>query len=425
MGNLFDDLGKNLGDFANNVVKETGKTLDNSGKALSDVTKQASKAVGDVVSEAGKVAGGAVSQVVKVAEDVGDTLFNQTVEIEEEFELLDAPEEELLDLNTFELSLVPQKELTIDVTKKELYNYDFGSYALAPLQEVASQMTVTKAVTKLPSLVEQAHKLISKQDAEYVATFSKEARKKLDSGEWSWGLKKQTREMYGVLRDSKSGQIQEMVGLEKRSLEQLGVSPELMAMQVALESIMEQIEHLNKLMERIEQGQYNDRYAGFFSARQLVVEALAMNDEESQKNLLLSAVKISNETIAKLMLSIHQDAHDFIDPTTNRADAMRIDHFLQNSIGYLNSSVQLNVVAYTALGEKDALLGALVNYQSFMEQTLLSQTQYGHSLAWSLDNFRSGNDGNISRVTMTVTTKIERLVQATKRLSVLEGENNE
>lgn len=416
MGNLFDDLGKNLGGLANNIAKETGRALDNPGEAVSESSQQASK-ISQVVSEAGKAVGGAASQIAKMVEDT----LHQTIEIEEEGESLEAPEEELLDLTAFEISLESQKELVMDVTDESLYNYDFGSYSLSSLQEVANQMSVAKAATAVSSLVD---KILPSKGSEYVAVLSKEARSKLASGEWHWGLKKQTGEMFGVLQDSK-GQFKEMVGLEQRSLKELGINPELMAMQMALEAIMDQIECLNRLMERVEQGQYNDRYAGFFSARQLVVEALAMTDEESRKELLLSAVKVGNETIAKLMLSIHQDAHAFIDPRINSAEATRIDHFLQNSIGYLNSSVQLNLVAYTALGEKDALLGALVNYKSFMEQTLLSQTQYGRSLAWSLDNFRTGNTGSISHRTTIVTTKIETLVQATKRRSVLEGGDNE
>lgn len=416
MGNLFDDLGKNLGGLANNIAKETGRALDNPGEAVSERSQQASK-ISQVVSEAGKAVGGAASQIAKIVEDT----FHQTIEIEEEGESLEAPEEELLDLTAFEISLESQKELVMDVTDESLYNYDFGSYSLSSLQEVANQMSVAKAATAVSSLVD---KILPSKGSEYVAVLSKEARSKLASGEWYWGLKKQTGEMFGVLQDSK-GQFKEMVGLEQRSLKELGINPELMAMQMALEAIMDQIECLNRLMERVEQGQYNDRYAGFFSARQLVVEALAMTDEESRKELLLSAVKVGNETIAKLMLSIHQDAHAFIDPRINNAEATRIDHFLQNSIGYLNSSVQLNLVAYTALGEKDALLGALVNYKSFMEQTLLSQTQYGRSLAWSLDNFRTGNTGSISHRTTIVTTKIETLVLATKKRSVLEGGDNE
>lgn len=416
MGNLFNDLGKNLGGLANNIAKETERALDNPGEAVSERSQQASK-ISQVVSEAGKAVGGAASQIAKMVEDT----FHQTIEIEEEGESLEAPEEELLDLTAFEISLESQKELVMDVTDESLYNYDFGSYSLSSLQEVANQMSVAKAATAVSSLVD---KILPSKGSEYVAVLSKEARSKLASGEWHWGLKKQTGEMFGVLQDSK-GQFKEMVGLEQRSLKELGINPELMAMQMALEAIMDQIECLNRLMERVEQGQYNDRYAGFFSARQLVVEALAMTDEESRKELLLSAVKVGNETIAKLMLSIHQDAHAFIDPRINSAEATRIDHFLQNSIGYLNSSVQLNLVAYTALGEKDALLGALVNYKSFMEQTLLSQTQYGRSLAWSLDNFRTGNTGSISHRTTIVTTKIETLVQATKRRSVLEGGDNE
>ena len=55
------------------------------------------------------------------------------------------------------------------------------------------------------------------------------------------------------------------------------------------------------------------------------------------------------------MLSIHEDAL-LIDSKTKSKDARRIDNLLQTSLGYLNSAVQLNLIAYTALGENNLYL---------------------------------------------------------------------
>lgn len=108
-----------------------------------------------------------------------------------------------------------------------------------------------------------------------------------------------------------------------------------------------------------------------FCARQLVVDGLVANDEGLGKELLISAIKTGNDTIAKLMLAIHQDENDFIDMKTKPKDVIRIDNLIQSSIGYLNSSVQLILIAYSVLGEEHSLLATLANYQSFIEQTLL------------------------------------------------------
>ena len=69
--------------------------------------------------------------------------------------------------------------------------------------------------------------------------------------------------------------------------EWLGNLPELSAIQGQLVVITEQIENLNKL---VEQGQYNDRFAGFFSARQAVIEGFAAKDRTLSRELLTSAL---------------------------------------------------------------------------------------------------------------------------------------
>lgn len=192
-------------------------------------------------------------------------------------------------------------------------------------------------------------------------------------------------------------------------------------------SLAEQIESLNQIIKRVEQGQYNDRFAGFFSARQLIIEGMSTKDDFVRKELLVSAIKTNNETIGKLMFSIHSDSAVLLDVNTAPKDATRINNFLQTSIGYLNSSVQLNLIAYTALGEQDALYSALTNYQSFIEQKLLSSNNSEKTVAWLLDNGSKGNQGKIAELAQNVSDRIATLTNEyhQERIEVLTYEHKE
>ena len=110
------------------------------------------------------------------------------------------------------------------------------------------------------SLIEN---LSNQKETEYVARIPDFAKEKIDSGEWSFGVRK-TGETYAVIKDNLSGENKSFVTLDKKIVKELGVLPELSAIQGQLASISEQIEGLNQIIQRVEKGQYNDRYAGFF-----------------------------------------------------------------------------------------------------------------------------------------------------------------
>ncbi|WP_075492256.1 hypothetical protein ACF3OA_04440 [Enterococcus thailandicus] len=332
-------------------------------------------------------------------------------------------------MEDFQIDLPKETSLLVNVTDKNLYNYDFSSYSLLPLQRIASKSITEKIKDSLFSNISQTsliEKMSNQKETEYVARIPDSAKKKIDSGEWSFGIKK-TGETYAVIKDNLSGENKSFVILDKRMVKDLGVLPELSAIQGQLASISEQIEGLNQIIQRVEKGQYNDRYAGFFSSRQLVVEGLASENESNKRELLISAIKIANETISKLMLSIHEDASLLIDSKTKSKDARRIDNLLQTSLGYLNSTVQLNLIAYTALGEKQPLFATLTNYHSFVKQVLMKENENGRTIAWLLDNARVGNDGRIQELTNDLSTKIEMLVATynIERIDVIENERIE
>lgn len=321
-------------------------------------------------------------------------------------------------MNEFEIALPTETSIIVDVTDKSYYNYDFQSYSLVPLQQAAGLTVVNNIKKSLFSHISEAsliEKLANKDETEYVANLSDYAKEKLKSGEWSFGIRKKTGETYAIIKDTITGKSQSFVNLDERIVKDLGNLPELSAIQGQLAAITEKIEDINRLVERVEQGQYNDRYAGFFSARQLVIEGLSAHDESLRKELLTSAIKTNNDTIAKLMFAIHQDANDFINIKIKSKDARRIDNMLQNSIGYLNSSVQLNLVAYTAMGEEQPLLATLTNYQSFVEQTLLKEVgDTGRTVAWKIDNAHRGSDGKFNEISSDVSNKITKLIENVK-----------
>ena len=333
-------------------------------------------------------------------------------------------------MESFEIEIPEMEHFEIDVRKKELYNYDFQSYSLTPLQKEASLVVANKIRNNLFTHIPEAKllkKLVEKNDndnVEYVAKLSEVAKEKLKSGEWSYGIRKKTGETYAVLKDTETGKIKSSVTLEKRAVKDLGNLPELSAIQGQLASISEQIESLNELVIRVEQGQYNDRFSGFFSARQLIVEALATRNEQLKKELLLSAIKENNNTIAKLMMSIYTDSIDFTNLKTKQTDAKRINILLQQSISYLSSAMQLNVVAYTVLEEHESVIAVLSNYKAFTEQTLLEPKYDGKSLAWKIDNFTKGNSNSFMNLTQSISENIEILINHSETL-LIEEETNE
>ncbi|EGG40242.1 hypothetical protein O3620_00375 [Streptococcus sp. 27098_8_134] len=330
-------------------------------------------------------------------------------------------------MENFEIEIPVKEKFEVDVKNKELYNYDFQSYSLVPLQNEASLMIADKIKNNLFSHISETKllkELVDKSgDVEYVAKLTKIAKEKLKTGEWSYGIRKKTGETYAVLKDTVSGKIKSSVTLEKRAVKELGNLPELSAIQGQLASISEQIESLNELIIRVEQGQYNDRFSGFFSARQLIVEALATKNEQLKRDLLLSAIKENNNTIAKLMMSIYADGIDFTNLKIKQKDATRISILLQKSISYLSSTMQLNVVAYTILEEQESVMAVLSNYQAFTEQTLLEPKYDGKSLAWKIDNFLKGNDNSFVKLTQNISEKVNMLINSSEKVRIEEKED--
>lgn len=318
-----------------------------------------------------------------------------------------------MNLDNFEIDLPVEDSLSLSATDGSLYSYDFSSFSLVHLQNEAAKSvnkSIMESLLSNISTVKLIEKSLKQGKTEYVAKITDEAKKKISTGEWSIGIKKKTGELFSVIKDTKSGKTKGIMELDKRIVSDLGNLPELSAIQGQLASISEEIDHLNEMIQRVELGQYNDRFSGFFAARQMIIEGLLIKDDFLKKSLLINAVQSNNETIAKLTLSIHHDGLTLADPKTKSKDAKRIEALMQSSLMYLNSSVQLNLVAYTALREEAALFSTLTNYHSYIKQDLLKENEEGRSIAWLIDNGHSGDDGKILNLTNGVSNKIQGLI---------------
>lgn len=318
-------------------------------------------------------------------------------------------------MTEFDLTLPKVSTLVSNPNNPKLYSYELAALSLAPMQELAGYSITERVFKKLQAQSANGSildRLAQKGETEYVANLTDYAKKKLAEGEWVFGTKKKTGQRYGTLRD-KHGHFISQVELNPREVKELGELENLSAIQSQLHEISKQLEELSHQVIRVEQGQYNDRYAGFFTARQLLVEACLSNNEQLKQDLLLSAIKTAHETQSKVMLALHLDANELVSPKLKIKEAQRLTSRIQQSMAYLNGSVQLTLIAYTTLGEQGALLACLNNYKAFMEQVFLTQQdgQLRH-LAGQMDNFSSAVQSSmttsVTQLTMTITGLIEQ-----------------
>ncbi len=309
---------------------------------------------------------------------------------------------------------MPTKDqLQFDVTDLGLYGYSLDNSLGKKLQETASaqlasslEQTITQAMVGRDIV-----RNLGNGKTEYVAKFSAFTQNKLDTGEWKLGVHKDSDSLYGVIVDAVTNKDRGVVDLEKKVVTQLGDLPELLAIQGQLQAVSDQMAELSRAVQRVEKGQYNDRFAGVFTARQLIIEGLAANNGQLRDRMLMQAVTMASETTSRLMLALRDDAQTLSDIKTKPKEAAHVEELLQESLGYLNLSVQMSLAAYTALGEERSLLATLSNYRSFIKQVFLdTDSEDKRSLAWLIDNGHHGADGQVQKLVESVNESTAQII---------------
>ncbi|WP_243677550.1 hypothetical protein [Weissella confusa] len=313
-----------------------------------------------------------------------------------------------------EVALQVPSQISIDVSDPALFKYDVRAFQLSPLQKAAEtnlvERTTSMVVNNLSTGKDIKQKL-DKKDTQMVVQLSEEAKRKLASGEWKFGKRVKDGSTYGALVDAQTNRAKQFVDLKPEVTQSVSNLQELSAIQQQLASIAEQIEDLSTTVKRVEQGQYNDRYAGFFSARQQIIEAFVTEDPELKRLGFKNATMTANDTLAKLMMTMRTDIAEYIDPATKPKQAAHVGEWLGESLTYINATVQLNLMANTAIGEKRAVEVTLANYKGFIDNSLLLEDEHGRSVAKRIDDYQKGDSGTMVQKANQLMTSIDDVLQ--------------
>lgn len=287
-------------------------------------------------------------------------------------------------MNTKETALILRpKQAQFDVTDKSLYSFNERE-SMTKFREASAVMVFNRFFSLVDSdaakfiayIAERVPNLKSvfdsiKGNTELVVKLSEDARNKLESGEWHWVLAKDGSGMLPSFKDAVehfAGQIR--VG-------QKTIRPDMLNSIISLtqknnlDGLTDKVIYLTDVAERIAAGQYNDRVAMFYSARQLYIEAMSMNDLENRRIALLNAAKSADNAISTLQQTVWYDLNNLANVKSSKqlADSSKL---IAKCFSKLNDSVQISINVYAALGENRAVLAAVTSYQCFVEQTLLS-----------------------------------------------------
>lgn len=316
--------------------------------------------------------------------------------------------------NVDEVDIRIPSQISIDIFDPALFMYDVKAFQLSPLQTAAETSLVertTNLVVNNMSAGSEVKQKFEKRDPRMVVQLSELAKQKLASGEWKFAKRAKDGSTYGALVDSKTNRAKQFVDLKPEVTKSVSNLQELLAIQQQLASIAEQIEDLSTTVKRVEQGQYNDRYAGFFSARQQIIEAFVTEDSELKRIGFKNATLTANNTLAQLMLTMRTDIVEYIDPSTKPKQAARIGERIGEALTYINATVQLNLMANTAIGEKRAVEVTLANYKGFLDNSLLIEDKHGRSIAQRIDDYQKGDSGTMAQKTGQLMNSIEGVLQ--------------
>lgn len=331
-----------------------------------------------------------------------------------------------------DLILRPESAI-FDVTNKSLYSFN-DQESMVLFREASTIMALNRffsladsdTVQFVANIAEKVPHLKNVFDSlkgktELIVKLSDDARNKLESGEWHWIFAKDGSGMLPSLKDAAehfAGQIR--VGHK-------AIRPDLINSLIGLtqksnlDALTDKVIYLTDVVERIAAGQYNDRVAMFYGARQQYIEAMSMNDMENRRIALLNTAKSADDAIALLQQSIRYDLNNL---TAIKSDKQlrETTRLIAKCFSKLNDSVQIAVNVYAGLGENRALLAAVTSYQCFVEQTLLSipekkpdKTYSGCTLAEIMHSSSERADTDWRALPAEIVSVCETIVQTERK----------
>ena len=268
---------------------------------------------------------------------------------------------------------------------------------------------VFKILKQVPSFAEFLSES-GKNYKDFEIIFPKGILEKLKSGEYILNKKIGTDEFLTFVKDKKSNNIVKQLRLKEiskaKKIENLLPSLQNMAIQQSLNQISSQLEVIEQKLIYIHQEFNNDRIGTIQAGYNQYLSALQMNDEETRKKTLISAITLMDEgrsqliESAKLRMtkvdagfwkSLFQGfkALGFKNSNKENQKEFMLELF------YIERSSQLILSAYQELNEPEALIQSLAVFRDFMQslnndETIFKLNEYDkNGTDWKILTTRS------------------------------------
>lgn len=300
----------------------------------------------------------------------------------------------------------------INVLDKKLYDYNNASLSLSLFKQ-SSDILKGKALRWIEQSPAFTTFLESLKPTElFDVRMSQTAQEMYQKGEWVFKFSETKNGYLPTISDS-SGHWVEQVVLDPKS-----IAPNLsnaltnISMQQQLGELMEQMEMLSNAIQRIERGQRNDRIGLFYSARQQLIEAVSMSNEDLQSLAFINASRTANDARFQLMQTMKSDIDQIINnKQLKKKERDDLSISVRESMQYINESTALCIMCFSALGETKPMLAALRSYQCFIEQELSSANADGLTQSARLHQNWNGTDNEWLNIPEKISRKLQEIIE--------------
>lgn len=313
--------------------------------------------------------------------------------------------------------IVIKDSSNIDVLDENLYCYESAVFTLTPAIQNRTSESLLKKVNQF---IDSAPAVLKAKDCvesktEFIPRFdliSDEIKQALQNGTAEMiPCKNSTQEFFLQIRSTSKGLIigDKEYGIN-RKIKDIPLSTktipvdvvgamQCLSMQNQLNQIANGLKEISDACEfnfgRLIQGQRDDRLAKLFSSRSSLIQALAMSDEHLQRQMLIQAVGDANSARAELAFQIKSDISLLGGekaPRSKDMEKMVLD--INTAIVAMNNAVQISLYSFQVLGERNAQLSVVKDYETFVKQVLLKEidSNGNKNFAWNII-CSSGNSG--------------------------------
>jgi hypothetical protein len=223
-------------------------------------------------------------------------------------------------------------------------------------------------LSRIPAFVDPLKKIITKVKGKgsYVADITEEMQYRIDKGDLV--LKEVDGKISAILRD-KNGKLAEHIPLKKESL-----SPDILsllnniAMQIQLKQIVEEMKNIKSQIDRVLEGQQDDRIARCESSVRQLINARLTENESLKQMQIANAIQSIEEGKSQILLSmlrtieyIKKTELGFFDiltgPSQNEIDNRMLE--LTKNLSIFIKSSCIESIQYLSVSESKAAIEPL------------------------------------------------------------------